>query len=554
MRRPSLLIAPLVTALLIALPGCGGSPASPFEGTWKVTTLPAGKEITMWLVRIDKKDDGLHATIVNSPLSPFAGATVEEVRADGDALHLRFDANDRPYTFVFHRPEGETAPKRLLGSTAIRGERDFARLERTDLKSMDEKEALIVLDSDNELKRVLHLDPGDAREAALRKFAEQVAGQSAEYIARLALVEALASRDKEDEARDQAAKALAFATPYGPEMRRQALRTSARAASQLPELALEYARQAEATLEPSTPPEERLTILRVLAEALRAAGKGGEVAEVEARLERAEEELDRAWEEKSLPFEPPPFPGRRGKSRRAVLVELFTGASCPPCVAADLAFDGLLRAFPLSDVVLVQYHLHVPGPDPLANRDTERRADYYRVRGTPDVRIDGREGPEVGGGREMARATFTRLLGGITEELETEPAATLSVTAARHGERVEITAEAGGLPRRGALRLLLVEDVVRYPGPNGQRLHHHVVRAFPGGVDGVRSGDGGARQHVTIDLAELRKSLRGELAEIPAFREGTWPLALKHLKVVALAQDDGDKVVLQAAQADVPEE
>jgi hypothetical protein len=552
MCRPSLLLAPLVTALLIALPGCGGSPASPFEGTWKVMTLPAGKEITMWLVRIDQKEDGLHATIVNSPLSPFAGATVEEVRADGDALHLRFDDKDRSYAFVFYRPEGEATPKRLPGSTSIRGERDFARLERTDQKSMDEKAALIVYDSDNELKRMLRLDPGADREAALRKLADQEAGQSAEYIARLALVDALAGRGDEGGARDQAGKATAFASPYGPEMRRKALRDSARAAGHLPALALDYARQAEATLEPSTPPEERLPILKVLTERLRAAGKDGEVAEVEARMERAEEELDRTWEEKSLPFEPAPFPGRRGKSRRAVLVELFTGAQCLPCVAADLAFDGLLRTCPPGDVVLVQYHLHIPGPDPLANRDTERRAEYYRVPGTPNLRIDGREGPEAGGNRDMARDTYTRLLGGIAEELEAEAAATLTVTAARHGERVEVTAEAGGLPRRGALRLLLVEDVARYLGGNGQRLHHHVVRAFPGGVDGVRAAGGAARQHVTIDLAELRKSLRAELAESPASKEGSWPL--KRLKVVALAQDDDSKDVLQAAQADVPED
>src|SRR5262249_54899012 len=149
---------------------------------------------------------------------------------------------------------------------------------------------------------------------------------------------------------------------------------------------------------------------------------------------------------------------------------------CPPCVAADLAFDGLLRTCPRGDVVLVQYHLHIPGPDPLANRDTERRAEYYRVRGTPDLRIDGREGPEVGGGRHMARDMEPRLLGGLAEKLEAEAAAPLTLTAARHGERVEVTAEAGGLPRRGALRLLLVEDVARHLGGNGQRLHHHVVR------------------------------------------------------------------------------
>src|SRR5262249_18414754 len=43
---------------------------------------------------------------------------------------------------------------------------------------------------------------------------------------------------------------------------------------------------------------------------------------------------------KNLPFTPEKQPARKGKGR-AVVVELFTGAQCPPCVAADMAFDGL---------------------------------------------------------------------------------------------------------------------------------------------------------------------------------------------------------------------
>src|SRR5690349_6862970 len=45
MRRPLLL---LVAGLLFVVAGCGSSAPSPFAGTWKVTALPAGKEITMW--------------------------------------------------------------------------------------------------------------------------------------------------------------------------------------------------------------------------------------------------------------------------------------------------------------------------------------------------------------------------------------------------------------------------------------------------------------------------------------------------------------------------
>jgi len=60
------------------------------------------------------------------------------------------------------------------------------------------------------------------------------------------------------------------------------------------------------------------------------------VAKLEAR--------DYADYAKTLPFKPEAFAGRKGKSDRGVLVEVFTGAECPPCAAVDLAFDGLPMA------------------------------------------------------------------------------------------------------------------------------------------------------------------------------------------------------------------
>ena len=45
-----------------------------------------------------------------------------------------------------------------------------------------------------------------------------------------------------------------------------------------------------------------------------------------------------------------------------MLVEVFTGAECPPCAAVDLAFDGLMKAYTPRDAILLQYHIHVPAP------------------------------------------------------------------------------------------------------------------------------------------------------------------------------------------------
>ena len=59
-------------------------------------------------------------------------------------------------------------------------------------------------------------------------------------------------------------------------------------------------------------------------------------------------------------------------------MELFTGANCPPCVAADLAFDGLQKAYSDKEVVLLQYHMNIPrGPEALTNADSDARFEYY---------------------------------------------------------------------------------------------------------------------------------------------------------------------------------
>jgi hypothetical protein len=140
--------------------------------------------------------------------------------------------------------------------------------------------------------------------------------------------------------------------------------------------------------------------------------------------------------------------------------------------------------------------------------------------------------------------------------MEEEAAARLKLSAVRQGERVDVTAEVDGLQSRAAarLRLLLVEEVVRYTGSNRQRLHYHVVRAFPGGVGGTPVGAAPVRQEVAVNLADLRKALRHELAEHPAFKDGEWPLDLRRLKVVGVVQNDQTRAVLQAVQADVPDQ
>ena len=132
-----------------------------------------------------------------------------------------------------------------------------------------------------------------------------------------------------------------------------------------------------------------------------------EAKEIAARLAVLETKLDDEYIKSVPPFKPTMFAGRKDPGgNRVVMMELFTGAQCPPCVAADVAFDALLKSYKPTELVLVQYHMHIPGSDPMTNPDTIARWDYYRkhfaenIRGVPSSLFNGK--PVAGGGGDAA--------------------------------------------------------------------------------------------------------------------------------------------------------
>ena len=259
------------------------------------------------------------------------------------------------------------------------------------------------------------------------------------------------------------------------------------------------------------------------------------------------------------PYEPEPYRGRKNKSDRVVLVELFTGAQCPPCVAADLAFDGLVKTYKPDEVVLLQYHLHVPDPDPLTNPDAEARQEYYgkALEGTPTAFFNGAPKAEGGGAIDAAKDKYFDYRDVINPLLEKPARAQLRASATRQGDKIDIQAEVSELDKPGEkvrLRFALVEEQVHYVGGNQIRYHHDVVRALPGGTDGFALKEKSSKQTASVDLAELRKNLSAYLDEFGKkrpFPNARRPLELKKLRVVAFIQDDESKEVLQAAQVDV---
>lgn len=106
------------------------------------------------------------------------------------------------------------------------------------------------------------------------------------------------------------------------------------------------------------------------------------------------------------------------------------------------------------------------------------------------------------------------------------------------------------------LRLALTEESIRYVGGNRLRFHHHVVRDFPGGVEGKQLEEGEAAVKLDLDLNDVRAKITDYLDEFT--KQSPFPapipkLELKNLALIAFVQDDATKRVLHAVEVPVPE-
>ena len=60
------------------------------------------------------------------------------------------------------------------------------------------------------------------------------------------------------------------------------------------------------------------------------------------------------------PLKAEPYRPDEKRTDRVVLAELFTGAGCPPCVAADLAFDTAADRYSRGEVAIIAWHQQIP--------------------------------------------------------------------------------------------------------------------------------------------------------------------------------------------------
>jgi hypothetical protein len=508
----------------------GPAPAAddPAKDNWKFTLYLQGQPQILWLLNLDNKDGKWAGAIVKGR-EGLPQATLSDLKVSDGALRFEIKIEKGP-TFAFEGKVSDGA-KKISGNVKQGSGVVPAELERTAMASLDNFE----LSKDQLATSTNPVEIVDISSSLLRQASK--------------------NKVKPEEVRGWADKAFKAAETFGPRYQRDVTLRLAEALVKQEEYAaaaLEYARKAERFLEPKDKGAVQKRTLEVLAEALTKAKKPDEAKEVQAKLAKID-----------VAVKTTPFAGRKAKSDRAVLVELFTGAQCPPCVAADLAFDGLNKTFKPSEVILLQYHLHVPGPDPLTNADAEARAEFYGedIPGTPALLFNGRVDAPGGGGVDEAEEKYKEFLGIIEPALEKQAKANLKVSAAQKGNKIDITADVSDLQMpsdRIKLRLALVEDTVAYKGTNGIDKYHSVVRAFPGGIKGFPLKEKTGKQTASVDLEEVRKTLAKYL-ETYAEKEGPFPtkerpLDLKKMRVVAFVQNDQTKEVLQAAQTDVKTE
>ena len=271
-------------------------------------------------------------------------------------------------------------------------------------------------------------------------------------------------------------------------------------------------------------------------------------------------------------FKPGHFNDNHSFKGKTVLAELFTGAECPPCAGADFAFDALSEYYPRNVFTILEYHVHIPAPDPMTNPDTFKRYLYYGGNfGTPTVIIEGKEKITGGGEKYLAENRFNVYKYAAEKYLNEKPEIEISGTAKHNHDKIDLRLkikEDKKLDKDMSLHVALVEKSLNYPGGNGVTKNIFVVRHLIKGSNGnpLILKNGVETVSDTLNLTEIQNGLTEYLdnptkypswrASVPftGWKEKTDKLNMNNLAIVAWVQNNNSKEVLQSFYLDVPKE
>jgi tetratricopeptide (TPR) repeat protein len=264
---------------------------------------------------------------------------------------------------------------------------------------------------------------------------------------------------------------------------------------------------------------------------------------------------------------PPPFDAGRYQGDYggpAIVAELFTGAQCGPCQSADYAFDGLIDHFPAKVLTVLEYHLHVPGPDPMTNPQAAARAEFYKLRSTPVAIFSGTEQQPGGGRRTLSEAAFQQYRGAIEKQLQQERKVSLQLTAEKIKDAIHVSGQVrlpdaapeAAVQDQLRLFLVLVEKAVHYSGANGVHIHRNVVRKMLNGPQGERLPGGEFTFERTTEIGEIEREQQTYLDRLTQewglpFPDAPTTLNRDQLVVAAFVQNLQTQEILGSVTAEV---
>jgi len=255
--------------------------------------------------------------------------------------------------------------------------------------------------------------------------------------------------------------------------------------------------------------------------------------------------------ERELPFRVLPYKPTTAGMGKTVLAELFTGSECPPCLAADLGFDGLIETYEPKYLAVLEYHLPIPRPDPMMNHAGRLRAQYYGVNSTPTAFFDGAKKNNGGGVRAAAEEKYRQFSEEINALVSGAPAVKLGVQASLKGDSVVVEFTADKTGPGADFNLALVQTEEKFRGGNGIVFHKMVVREFITLDEAALQAGSFAISLPESEAAAAERVSKYEQEASFTFPEKHSRIDGSRLRVVFFAQEKISKKVLNAAVSDV---
>ena len=209
---------------------------------------------------------------------------------------------------------------------------------------------------------------------------------------------------------------------------------------------------------------------------------------------------------------------------------------------------------------MLNYHVHIPAPDPMVNPATLKRQEFYGVRSSPSYFFDG-DSDGGGGSAENAKSIFdSKIDPAIEKHLAAPPEARVGLQARSTGSTVKVKATVSkvtGKSDKLRLQIALAEDMVTYSGENGERFHPMVVRSMALDAKSdqgfaLKPGKGGTFEY-TFDVAKAVADASAHLEDYETnTRKGEYAFRQKKHEitggfvVVAFVQDEATKKILQS--------